>query len=72
MSDFLCQEKAALLMAYGQKSSEHSAAIAYLRESANTISREQYDAASKRTEELQTEVRLAHEKLLHHIMQHRC
>jgi len=71
MSD-LCADKTVFLDAYERATGVLSLALTELRLSMGTLSREQYEAAYKRTEELRMQAREAQEKLLRHVAAHGC
>ncbi|HLH31078.1 MAG TPA: hypothetical protein VKY31_07730 [Terriglobia bacterium] len=68
----VCAEKTALLNAYEEAVAVVSEALTSLRSAMGVLSRDEYDRAYLRTEELRVIARQKHEALMAHAITHRC
>jgi len=73
MSDpSLCPNKARLLDAYERAMRTYSSEVSKLREAMGTLSRDEYNAAYSKTEELRMLANEAHDRLMAHVTAHGC
>ena len=68
----VCPEKTRLLNEYEQAVATFAAEVTKLRAVMGTLSRDEYNAAHDRTEDLRMVARATHEELMRHVTAHGC